>query len=84
MKVIYPEKEILDEINNKDFPKKRDAIAVSYFLLLHSPEEVDWEKVNKAIINRWSLSGLKYIKRKAWQWIEEIKNGAARFNNYSQ
>ena len=30
-------------------------------------EKIDWEKVNTAIINRWSISGLEYIKKRAWE-----------------
>jgi hypothetical protein len=29
-------------------------------------EKIDWKKVNEAIIDRWSISGLQYIKQKAW------------------
>lgn len=29
--------------------------------------DVDWKAVNEAIIARWSVSGLKRIKRMAWR-----------------
>lgn len=32
--------------------------------------EADWSRVNAAIIARWSLSGLQYIKRRAWSLAE--------------
>jgi hypothetical protein len=30
----------------------------------------DWERVNKAIIARWSISGLEHIKQLAWKRAE--------------
>ena len=33
--------------------------------------QTDWETVNHAIIERWSLSALKRIKKLAWQAIEQ-------------
>ena len=32
--------------------------------------QTDWKQVNEAIIARWSLSGLKWIKRLAWSAVE--------------
>jgi len=41
-------------------------IAKTYALALRSSEETDWKKVNTAIIQRWSVSGLETIKKMAW------------------
>lgn len=41
-------------------------IAQSYALALRSSCPTDWPKVNKMIIERWSVSGLSRIKRMAW------------------
>lgn len=49
---------------------KRDDIALTYAFGLRSSEEIDWPKVNKAIMDRWSLSALKYIKERAWKLHE--------------
>jgi predicted GIY-YIG superfamily endonuclease len=49
----------------------RDSLALTYALAICSSEGVDWGEVNAAIIRRWSLSALEYIKRKAWKRIEE-------------
>ena len=73
--MIYPsnvEKMILDEIENKAF--KRKAIALTYAIALTVPYEVDWGKINRAIINRWSPSGLKYIKELAHKECKERSN----------
>jgi len=57
-------KTLLDEIADKDM--KQIDIAQTYCLAIQSSEKTDWKKVNHAIINRWSKSGLDYIKKLAW------------------
>ena len=60
------EQVLLKEIANRAF--KRMDIARTYALATKSSEfkQVDWVKVNEAIVKRWSLSGLEYIKNLAW------------------
>lgn len=41
-------------------------IAQTYALALRSSDNVDWKKINDAIIARWSKSGLNRIKEMAW------------------
>jgi len=55
---------LLDEIAHKGATRK--DIAKTYALALRSSEPTDWERVNRAIIERWSLSALGWIKTKAW------------------
>ena len=55
---------LLDEIANKSFKKK--DISQTYLFAMNSSDDTDWGKVNKAIIDRWSLSALKDIKEWAW------------------
>lgn len=55
---------MLEEIGDKQFKQKN--VAMSYALALRSSYETDWATVNKAIIERWSLSGLNRIKNMAW------------------
>lgn len=43
----------------------RDDVARVYAQLL--AEDIDWEDVNGAILERWSESGLAYIKSEAWK-----------------
>jgi len=47
---------------------KRRDIAQVYALILQSEEArtVDWGKINRAIIARWSKSALEWIKAQAW------------------
>ena len=55
---------LLEEIADKRF--KQRNIAQTYALALRSSYNTDWATVNKAIIERWSLSGLERIKNWAW------------------
>lgn len=65
-----PEINILSVI--KDKKKFRNEVAALYAQLIHF-EMVNgivgfkYEVINKAIIERWSVSGLIYIKEKAWK-----------------
>ena len=64
--LVCCESMLLREIDNKVFKQK--DIAQTYALSMASSEcdRIDWKKVNKAIIERWSKSGLIRIKNMAW------------------
>ena len=55
---------LLNEIGMPEM--KRDDVALTYALAMRSSEETDWKAVNEAIIERWSMSALRYIKERAW------------------
>ena len=57
---------LLEEIADKRF--KRNNVSQTYALALRSSEfdTIDWGKINRAIIERWSMSALIYIKERAW------------------
>ncbi len=40
-------------------------------LRTRSMDLIDWPAVNRSIMNRWSLSGLKWIKDRAWKIVRE-------------
>lgn len=63
--LVDPERHLLDEISDPDMT--RDDVAASYALALSSSEEIDWATINRAILSRWSMSALKYIKERAWR-----------------
>lgn len=65
-----PEGTMLREI--EDAAMKREDVALSYAMGLRAPDEVDWSKVNHAIIDRWSLSALKWIKERAWKLAKGV------------
>lgn len=58
---------LLQEIAAKEC--KRKDVAKSYALAMRSErvagEKVDWQAVNQAILARWSVSGLNWIKGQA-------------------
>ena len=60
------ENHLLREIADKRM-KRRD-VAQSYALALRSSERdrMDWGKVNRAILERWSKATLLWIKTQAW------------------
>ena len=69
MEMVCCEITILNEIKQKEC--KRKDIALTYYFCMVSKEDIDWEKINKAIIKRWSFSGLEYIKKEAYEWAEK-------------
>jgi hypothetical protein len=66
--LVDPEGTILNEI--ADPRMKRDDVALTYAFAIRQRAEMDWSKVNHAIIDRWSLSALKYIKERAWRLVD--------------
>lgn len=58
---------LLDEIGHDEM--KRNDIALTYAMALTSDEDIDFPKVNAAIIDRWSTSALAYIKTRAWKLV---------------
>lgn len=57
------ESTLLREIADTDF--KRRHVAMTYALAMRSSETVDWGRVNSAIVERWSVSALTWIKEQA-------------------
>ncbi len=53
----------------------RDSVAVTYAFGLVGSEDIDWAKVNCAIMERWSVSALEYIKAKAWKMVQDKQAG---------
>ena len=59
-----PEGQLLGEI--ADPKMTRRDVALTYRLALKTQDRVDWPKVNEAIVRRWSVAALKYIRAFAW------------------
>jgi hypothetical protein len=59
---------LLSEIADKHF--RRKDIAQTYAMALRGQEAkdglIDWKKINQAIIDRWSVAALRWIKEQAW------------------
>lgn len=62
------EERFLSQIRRDKF--KRKDIAITYSFCLDNPN-LNWERINKAIVDRWSLSGLKYIKKEAFELYDK-------------
>lgn len=71
--LLDPQETLLREI--ADSGCKREDVALTYAFALYQPDEVDWPTVNAAIIERWSASGLKWIKTRAWKRAAEREAG---------
>ena len=70
VELVDPQDTLMREIADKRMT--RDDVAMTYAFALRQRDEdpVHWGEVNQAIIDRWSLSALKYIKEKAWRIAE--------------
>ena len=75
VELMFCEKIILQEIADKNFT--RDSIAITYAFCIDSTENLDFAKINKAIITQRSRNALKYIKKEAWK----LKEGRKWKNN---
>jgi len=69
MEMVCCEITILNEISHKEC--KRNDIALTYYFCMVSSEDINYAKINKAIIERWSFSGLEYIKKEAYKWFKK-------------
>ena len=67
--LVNPEQVILEEI---DMPEAtRNDVALTYAFCLRQPQDnVDFGKINRAILARWSRNALRYIKERAWGIFE--------------
>ncbi len=63
-----------DKLNQRD-------IAKVYRRILKSKSYTNWKDVNKAIVKRWSMSGLKRIKYMAWSGINRKHTIIQKENN---
>ena len=62
---------ILNEISDTSLHQK--DIATTYAAMIYwsqPPDKLQFDvaKINKAIIERWSINGLRRIKEMAWDW----------------
>ncbi len=64
VELVNPDRVILEEIA---MPKMtRNSVALTYAFCLRQRDDVDFGKINRAILSRWSFSALDYIKARAW------------------
>ena len=71
VELVDPKGTLMDEIADKRL--KRDDVAMTYAFALRqigAPNGMtndDFAEVNRAIMDRWSIAALRYIKDKAWR-----------------
>ncbi len=72
IEMVCCEDTLLDELAGGRAVTRR-MVALTYAFAICSSEHstIDWSRVNKAIIERWSPHALEWIKREAWKLIEE-------------
>lgn len=74
MNLVDPQGTLLREI--ADSRLTRDDVVLTYAFALRQhfdtrcDDRIDFAEINHAIVDRWSLSALKYIKTKAWKRYE--------------
>lgn len=67
VELVDPQGTIMREI--ADPALKRDDVALTYAYAIRQDADMDWPAVNHAIIERWSMAALKYIKDRAWRYV---------------
>ena len=78
IEMVCCEDTLLDELAGGKAVTRR-MVALTYAFAVCSSERasIDWSRVNKAIIERWSPHALEWIKREAWKLIEDKRRQKA-------
>lgn len=58
----------LQEIADKKCTRNNVALTLAFGL--RQNDTLNWSKLNKAMIERWSRSGRDYIMKRAWGLVE--------------
>lgn len=58
---------IMNEITEKVYTRR--DVAKTYAILIQKGHK-DFAEINRAILKRWSPSGLEWIKKEAWKVVE--------------
>ena len=71
IEMVCCEDTLLDEIASPGVTRR--MVALTYAFAIYSSERntVDWPRVNRAIMDRWSPYAMEWIKREAWKLVEE-------------
>lgn len=71
IELMFCEETILQEIDDKH--STRDDVALTYAFCRDAKktQDVNFRTINEAIVKRWSLSALEYIKDKAAKLMDE-------------
>ena len=71
IELMFCEEMILEEISNKE--TTRDSVALTYAFCRDAKktQNVNFRTINEAIMKRWTLSALEYIKNEAAKRMDE-------------
>lgn len=64
IRLADPQGQLMEEIADPKMTRRQ--VALTYRLAAAEPDRVDWPAVNRAIVARWSMSALEWIKKTAW------------------
>jgi hypothetical protein len=70
IQLVDPQATILREIADKRMTRDDVALTYAFCIRQQSVAPIDFGVINRAILARWSFSALKYIKTKAWRYVE--------------
>jgi hypothetical protein len=71
--VVDWEAMIFEEIRNPKIPRR--SIAQTYAYLIMTGHK-DWKPINQAILGRYKMSGLIWIKEQAWKRVRAERANA--------
>ena len=71
VELMFCEEIILQEIADKKFSRDNIAITYAFCRDAKKTQNVNFRTINEAIIKRWSLSALEYIKNEAAKLMDE-------------
>jgi len=57
---------------------KRSEIVAAYREAMNSHEKIDWDKIHRAIVERWSHFAVEWIRREANRQQKRIHSIASR------
>jgi len=68
---------MLDELASPGVTRRMVALTYAFALCSSERDTIDWRRVNRAIIDRWSPHALHWIKTEAWKLIEKKRKASA-------
>lgn len=65
--MVDPQDVILREIADRSLTRDDVALTYAFCIRQSGEDEIDFPTINAAILERWSMAALRYIKREAWE-----------------
>jgi len=65
------ESALIQEIGDHTMHRKDVALTYAMSMLSSECDSINWGKVNRAIIDRWSRYALVWIKTRAWELFDK-------------